>query len=271
MCLIVLALGLRSDLPLIVAANRDEFHQRPADALAEWPDRPGVLGGRDRAQGGSWFALHRDGRFAAVTNVRDPARRHPSPRSRGALVREFVEGSAGAAEAAQAAVASGSGYDGFNLLLADRQGLWYASNRVEAPLRLAPGIHGLSNHRLGTPWPKVRRAQDTLRQSLTAPAPQLEAALLGLLADETPVEDMQLPDTGVGLEWERLLAPPFIRAAHYGTRASTVMLWSGDGEVLLAERRFGPDGIPLGETRMALRLTAPPRLGEQTPARPQGA
>lgn len=260
MCLIVLASGMRPDLPLIVAANRDEFFARPADPLGEWPDRPGVVGGRDREKGGSWMALHRTGRFAAVTNVRDPARRHPSPRSRGALVSEFVGGAVSAAEAASEVVAEGGAYEGFNLLLSDGQSLWYATNRDAAPQPLGAGIHGLSNHRLGTPWPKVRRARDALGQALALPVARLEAALFELLADEAPVADSLLPDTGVGLEWERLLATPFIRASHYGTRASTVVLWGASGEALMVERRFGPGGSPQGETRMALRLTAVPDL-----------
>lgn len=260
MCLIVLALGLRPDLPLIVAANRDEFHQRPSEALGDWPDHPGVVAGRDREKGGTWLALHRDGRFAALTNVRDPTRRHPSPRSRGALVSEFVTGTVSAADAARAAVAAGSAYDGFNLLLCDGQALWYATNREEAPQQLSAGIHGLSNHRLGTAWPKVRRARNALREALAEEPRQLETALLRLLADETPVDDAELPDTGVGLEWERLLATPFIRAHHYGTRASTVVLWGASGEVLMVERRFGPGGIPQGETRRTLQLSAAPGL-----------
>jgi uncharacterized protein with NRDE domain len=256
-CLIVLAVGMRPDLPLIVAANRDEFHARASDPLGEWPDRPGVVGGRDREKGGSWLALHRTGRFAAVTNVRDPARRHPSPRSRGALVSEFLCGTTSAAEAADEVVAAGSAYDGFNLLLSDGRSLWYATNRDHAPRQLGPGIHGLSNHRLGTPWPKVRRAQDALRAAIALPKPRLESALLALLADETPVDDTQLPQTGVGLELERLLATAFIRAPHYGTRASTLLLWGAAGDACLVERRFGPGGTPLGETRMELQFTAP--------------
>lgn len=258
MCLIVLALGLREDLPFVLAGNRDEFHDRPADALGAWTDDPAVVGGRDREKGGSWLAVHRGGRFAAVTNVRDPARRHPDPRSRGALVGGFVSGAGGtAAAAARAAVAGGDTFDGFNLLLSDRSGTWYASNRAGPPERLERGIHGLSNHRLGTPWPKVRRAVTAAGGALALPPEALEAALFDLLADEAPVADADLPSTGIGLEWERLLATPFIRAEHYGTRASTVMLGDGEGGLTVAERRFGPGGRFLGETRLAFRLDEP--------------
>ena len=258
MCLIMLALGMREDLPFMLAANRDEFHDRPADPLGAWAGQPDVVGGRDREKGGGWLAVHRAGRFAAVTNVRDPARRHPGPRSRGALVGDFVTGAGGCAdEAAHEAVARGAAFDGFNLLLADHSGTWYASNRVGVPERLGRGIHGLSNHRLGTPWPKVRRARAATGDALALPVPQLERALFDLLADEAPVADAELPDTGIGLDRERLLATPFIRAGYYGTRASTVLLGDSRGGLTLVERRFGPAGAFFGETRLSLLLDRP--------------
>lgn len=257
MCLIVLGLGVRADLPWILAANRDEFHARAAQPLGEWPEVPGAVGGRDQLHGGSWLALHQEGRLAAVTNVRDPSRRHPAPRSRGALVRDFVAAGGSAAQAARSAVAAGAAFDGFNLLLADIHGTWHASNHTGASTRLAPGIHGLSNHSLNTPWPKVVRARTALQAAAARPRPALEEALFSLLADDSPVPDPDLPDTGVGLEWERLLATAFIRGEHYGTRASTVVLADARGAVTLAERRFGPGGVPLGETRLELSLAHP--------------
>jgi uncharacterized protein with NRDE domain len=262
MCLIVLALGMREDLPFVLAGNRDEFHHRPADPLGTWADQPTVVGGRDREKGGSWLAVHRGGRFAAVTNMRDPSHRHPAPRSRGALVGDFVAGADGsAAHAAHAAMAQGAAFEGFNLLLADHSGTWYATNRAERPERLGPGVHGLSNHRLGTPWPKVRRARAAAEAALAFPEPDLETALFAVLGDEAPVADADLADTGIGLDWERLLATPFIRAGHYGTRASTVLLCDAGGGVTLAERRFGPGGAFLGETRLGFRLDLPLGLG----------
>jgi uncharacterized protein with NRDE domain len=217
-----------------------------------------VVGGRDREKGGSWLAVHRDGRFAAVTNVRDPSRRHPDPRSRGALVGGFVAGDQHSAEgAAREAVTQGADFDGFNLLLSDATGTWYASNRAAGPEKLGRGIHGLSNHRLGTPWPKVRRACAAAGAALALQGHEVEDALFDLLGDETPVKDADLPDTGIGLDWERLLATPFIRAGHYGTRASTVLLGDAWGAITLAERRFGPGGRFLGETRVSFRLDQP--------------
>lgn len=157
MCLIVLALGLDRRWPLVVAANRDEFRDRPSAPLAAWPDGR-VVAGRDLAAGGTWLGVTRDGRFAALTNFRDPTARRAGVRSRGALVAGFLEGSAPAEDYARSAVGSREAYADFNLLVGDRAGLWYASSALAGVRPVAPGLHALSNHLLDTPWPKARRA-----------------------------------------------------------------------------------------------------------------
>jgi uncharacterized protein with NRDE domain len=254
MCLVALALGAHRRFPFVLAANRDEFHDRPTAAAAPWADAPHVVGGRDLRAGGSWLALGQQGAVAAITNFRDPTRRHPSPRSRGHLVGEFLRARLPAEAFARDAAASGDAYDGFNLLLADGAGAWYVSNRGERPRHLAPGIHALSNHLLGTPWPKVRKAAQTLRESGSADDDELEAALFAMLADASPAPDEELPETGIGLEWERRLAPVFIRSDGYGTRSSSVILSDRTGYTRFVERTFDRDGRLSSEARFEIPL-----------------
>lgn len=249
MCLIALALNLHPRWPLVVVANRDEFHARPSDPFGAWDDIPGAHGGRDGIAGGSWLAV-RHNRLAAVTNVRRMATTPPDAPSRGWLVRDAV------AEVASLPLRDyldrmamhANGYAGFNLLLVDGDQAWFATNRPGwQTQRLTQGIHVVSNASLDTPWPKSER----LRRAMMAwcEAPHHEADLLfDALADETPVADSELPNTGLPIERERLLAPAFIRSPVYGTRASTVILRDLNGRWQASERRFGPDGLPIGET-----------------------
>ena len=257
MCLIAFAWNAHPDYVLALAANRDEFHGRPTAPLGEWADLPGVTGGRDLREGGGWLALHRDGRLAAVTNVREP-HLAPAPHSRGELVKDFVAGHDGAAGYAARICAAGDAYGPHNSLLWDGRELTHASNRFEPPWRrIEPGVHGISNGPFDAPWPKTRRLAAVLGEWLRAQhgtaQPDL-APLLAALADEHGAEDQELPQTGVGLEMERLLAPSFIRGERYGTRASSVVLIRRDGRALLFERSFGPGKKQLGDVRLEVTL-----------------
>ncbi len=258
MCLISFAWNTHPEYALALAANRDEFHERPSAALAPWPEAPGVIGGRDLREGGSWLALSAHARLAAVTNVREP-QRAAAPRSRGALVRDFVTGSGPAGVYAAQIHAAGDAYGPHNLLLWDGSQLLFLSNRNGAqPRPVAPGIHGISNGPYDAPWPKTVRLNAQLAQWLAGPGaasdPDLEP-LLQALADEHRPADAELPQTGVGAEMERLLAPAFIRGDRYGTRASSVLLLRHDGRALLFERSFGPDKRHLGDVRLELHLS----------------
>ncbi|HLO69133.1 MAG TPA: NRDE family protein [Holophaga sp.] len=235
MCLILVAWRAHPEYPLAVAANRDEFFARPTAAAAPWAEDPRVLGGRDLEAGGTWLGIREGGRFAAVTNVREPGV-PKGPRSRGELAGAFLLGGGGAGAYARAI--QGGSYSGFNLLLSDGRELWYASNRAGAPRHLEPGIYGVSNHLLDTPWPKLTRAKEAFAQALPG-LPEREP-LFRLLADREIVPDPLLPATGVSLEWERLLSAVFVASPGYGTRASTAVLARRDGTVLLEERRWGP-------------------------------
>ncbi len=254
MCLIVLALGVHPQFPMVLAANRDEFFARPTAPAATWTDLPQITGGRDLEKGGAWLATSARGAFAAVTNFRDPAQRHPKPRSRGALVADFLTGAVSAMSYVQGAVEQGDRYDGFNLIAGDDSGVWYGSNRGGGLSRLRSGIHGLSNHLLGTAWPKVRRATAAVAAALALPDDAIETAMLHALADDAAASDAELPDTGVGLEWERRLAPAFIRGTAYGTRCSTLVIADADGRGTLTERTFGIDGHVVATLRIPISM-----------------
>jgi uncharacterized protein with NRDE domain len=240
MCLIAFAYKTHPRYSLVVAANRDEFYRRPTAPVDFWPECPCVLAGRDLEQGGTWLGVSRDGRFAALTNYRDPAANRPDARSRGELVRDYLCGSMSPQEYLERVKASGGDYNGFNLLVGDAGGLWYYSNRTDVVAAVAPGVHGLSNHLLDTPWPKVAKAKAGLAACLAGPDDALATGLFALLADAEPAPDGALPDTGVGLAWERTLSPVFIASADYGTRSSTVVLLGGGG-TRFAERTW-PEG-----------------------------
>ena len=194
MCLIALAWRAHPRYPLIVVANRDEFHDRPAAPLAEWPDAPGLYGGRDLRAGGAWLALGAGGRLAAVTNVREPQPAAAGLRSRGALATGFLRGAMPAPAAAQGLMAEAAGFGAFNLLLSDGESLSYASNRPEPRWQaVTPGVHGLSNAGLNTPWPKTLRLRAALQGWLEQGQTELEP-LFDALADTRVPDDAELPD-----------------------------------------------------------------------------
>lgn len=242
MCLILIAWQTRIDVPLLVAANRDEFFARPTAPAVYWQDAPQILAGRDLEAGGTWLGITRNGRFAALTNFRDPQRQLPDKRSRGELVASFLGGTSSPADYAHEIARDADRYNGFNLLIADRRELRYVSNAGGVAAALAPGVYGLSNHLLDTPWPKVARARSELAASLAA-MPQTEP-LFAMLRDESIAPDEHLPRTGVSLEWERLLSAAFVQSPDYGTRCSTVLTLSSSGEVDFEERSFGPGARP---------------------------
>lgn len=249
MCLIVLGWRVHPEYPLVVAANRDEFYARPSADAARWPDAPQVIGGLDLEAGGTWLGITENGRFAAVTNVREP-NMAKGVCSRGALTRGFLLSDLSAGD--YAGQIDGKRYSGFNLLLADGEALFYCSNRDGTPRALPPGVYGLSNHLLDSPWPKLVQA----RQRFTAALQDLpdETAFFELLADRSIVADDNLPQTGVPLEWERLLSAVFVKSENYGTRASTLVWQRLDGTVKLHEQRFGPNGQALQSSVISTSL-----------------
>jgi len=249
MCLIVVGWRVHPEYPLVVAANRDEFYARPTAEAMRWPDAPQVIGGIDLEAGGTWLGITETGRFAAVTNVREP-NMVKGACSRGALTRDFLLSDTPASEFSHQI--DGNRYSGFNLLLADGESLFYCSNRDGKPRVLPPGIYGLSNHLLDSPWPKLVQARQRFTKALQH-LPK-ETAFFDLLADRAIVADDNLPQTGVPLEWERVLSAIFVQSENYGTRAST-LVWQGlDGTVKLHEQRFGPNGQALQSSVISTSL-----------------
>ena len=253
MCLIALAWRQHSRYRLAIAANRDEAHARPSAPAAIDPRAPWVYGGRDLVQDGSWLQVSTRGRLAAVTNVRNGAAVSVAARSRGWLVRDFVRGAQPASGFAAALGAAGGDYGPFNLLAWDGRDLAFASNAPAMHAPVTPGLHAMSNGAFDAAWPKSALATRALEDWLAATPAQVDPLsrpatlepLFAALADTTAARDEALPDTGVGLELERRLSPPFIRDPVYGTRCSTIVLATADG-FLFAERRFGPSAAILG-------------------------
>lgn len=241
MCLILVAWRSHPDYPLVVAANRDEFFARPTAPAAFWPESPDVLAGRDLQAGGTWLGITRSGRFAALTNFRDPASNRPDAASRGRLAADFLQGRQTPGQYLYEVAGDARAYNGFNLLVgADGQLMWFSNAGGEA-CPLAPGIYGVCNHLLDTPWPKVEAAKSALAAALAA-LPD-DAPMFGLLRDDTIHPDAALPRTGVSLEWERLLSAAFVKAPGYGTRSSTVLRVGKDGWTVLDEQTWLPGGV----------------------------
>ncbi len=259
MCLILIARDAHPDYRLVVAANRDEFYDRPTAPAARWPEAPAVLGGRDLQAGGTWLGIDRSGRFAAVTNYRQGQREPAAPRSRGLLVSEFLLSSVDPPQYVERVAAEADRYNGFNLLAGDARELFYFSNRGGSVRALERGVYGLSNHLLDTPWPKVTATRGALETLLTRDPAELVPRLFDLLSDRGQAEEHLLPRTGVSLEWERLLSAAFIVSDGYGTRSSTVVLAGRDGRITFEERSFLAGGKPGGIVRDRLAAPVPAR------------
>jgi uncharacterized protein with NRDE domain len=256
MCLLVLAWRAHPRYRMVVAANRDEFHARPAAPLAPWPNSSGIVGGRDLQAGGAWFAVDSAHRLGIVTNFREFGRHRRSAPSRGGLIPAYLSGTRSPGAHLQVLEADAPGYSGFNLLLADRDSLWYASNRADQFAReLPPGIYGLSNEFLDTPWPKLVRVRarfETLLQSSSADPTSLAADLFSMLADRETAPPDSVPPGDLTPEWARKLSAPFVLDANYGTRCSTVLTVSDQGTMRIIERRFDSEGTQTGQSEHLL-------------------
>jgi len=251
MCLLVLAWKSHPRYRLVVAANRDEFHERPSAPLGWWADEPRILGGRDLRGSGTWMGAARSGRFGIVTNFRDlETPPGPDAPSRGDLVTRFLKGATSPKEYLDDLRGRAPRYAGFNLLVGGPRALHYFSNRDGLQARaLERGIYGLSNHWLDSPWPKLLRTRTRLAELVAADRIEPEA-LFAILADRAPADDEEIPETGLPPEWERALSAPFVVHERYGTRCSTLLLVERAGHTTLLERRFDATGAQTGATRL---------------------
>ena len=251
MCLILLSYKMHPDYRLILAANRDEFYNRPTAPLDYWADHPDVLAGRDLKGKGTWLGVTRTGRIAAITNYRYPAAHMENAPSRGILIRDFLTGNASPEQYLKAVRKMSQAYNGFNLIAGEPSGLFYYSNRATRVQQLQPGTYGISNHLIDTAWPKIQRGKDLLQGLLSGREKIDIEKFWEILADRSLPPDKELPDTGVGLQWERILSPSFIISPDYGTRSSSIVLMENSGQITFIERTFSNTGneIKEGEIR----------------------
>ena len=255
MCLFFCAFEIHPTYRLIVAANRDEFYERPSQPAAFWPESPDLLAGKDLQGGGTWFGITRSGRLAATTNYRDPRSHRNDAPSRGLLLTDYLLGSADPAGYLEQVRRKAAAYNGFNLILGSTRELYYTSNRKGGVIALTPGLYGLSNHLLDTPWPKVARGKEAFGELLSRGGDLDPEALFEILSDRSIVEDRLLPVTGIGLDWERILSARFIVSPVYGTRSSTLLYVDREDRVTFIERNFNSKPGP-GETmRFEFSLT----------------
>ncbi|MFP4225635.1 MAG: NRDE family protein [Desulfobacterales bacterium] len=253
MCLIAIAIARHPEYPLIIAANRDEFYSRPTAPLDYWEDKPHILAGRDLQSLGTWLGITTSGRIGAITNYRHPDALNQKSKgpSRGDLVREYLAGSDPPQSYIEAIRPLKDQYSGFNLIVGETTDLWWYCNVSDEIRKLTPGIHGISNHLLNTPWPKVEKIKSALAGILAENRPIDPERLFKLLSDQKQPPDPELPDTGIGLEWERILSPVFITSEIYGTRSSSVIFVDRSGHATFYERTYTPqtDAVVTEETR----------------------
>ncbi len=238
MCLILIAIKSHPGYKLVIAANRDEFYERPASPAAFWDDEPGLLAGRDLRAGGTWLGITTKGRIAAITNYRDPSSIKSDAPSRGSLVTGFLSGRQSPVDYLEGLKRDAGEYNGFNLIVGEKHELYWYSNRGEGIRDLSTGIYGVSNRILDTPWPKVSRGKKMISALLYEEKDLAPDALFSMLADRSIPDDKKLPDTGVGLELERMLSPIFITSPDYGTRSSTLIFIDLKDRVTFIEKTF---------------------------------
>ncbi len=248
MCLILLSYQNHSEYPLVIAANRDELYDRPATPAEFWKENPNILAGRDIQAGGTWLGVSRKGLIAMITNYREVQRFDPKATTRGKLVSDFLTGHVPALDYLEDLRSNADVYNGFNLILGDKTGLYYFSNRAENISTLASGIYGLSNHLLDTPWPKVSKSKARFSEAVEQTGMD-ENKLFEILCDSAPAQDEQLPDTGVGIELERMLSPVFIKSPKYGTRCSTLIYVDRHDQLVFVERTYDPLSSAWKESR----------------------
>jgi uncharacterized protein with NRDE domain len=254
MCVAFLALNEHPDYELIIAANRDEFYNRPTKGSSFWSSPFGLLAGKDLQSGGTWFGIDRTGKWSLVTNYRDPSMHREDAASRGKLVLDYFYAGITGDAYIRALATQRHQYNPFNLLVGDLAQACYLSGSNGQTKRMNQGIYGLSNAVLDTPWPKVIRGKYMMENALNTSSSGVRERLFEVLADDTKAADTELPSTGVDLKIERLVSSIFIASKSYGTRASTVLLIDKAAYVYWEERQFGENGKALKTAKYEFRL-----------------
>lgn len=244
MCIAYLALNTHPDWPLLIAANRDEYHARPARPAGPWAGHPDVIAGIDLEAGGTWLGVTRHGRFGLLTNFREGGRHNAHAPSRGALVSDFLTSNVHPQDYANKVSAQAQQYNGFNLIVGNLQTACYLGNRAPdpAPSVLGPGRYVVSNHLLDTPWPKAERLREAFADIDMDSLTRSLRVVFATLKDTTPADDHNLPDTGIDRKLERLLSSPFIISPTYGTRCSSVIAVHKSGRALFSEITYNAQG-----------------------------
>ncbi len=255
MCLIFLSFNQHPDYPLIIAANRDEFYDRPASSLGLWPEYPNILAGKDLTGGGTWLGVTKSGYFAMLTNYRDMANIKANAPTRGKLVLDYLAGEFDASNYLQALDASSSLYNGYNIILGTLNDPWYYSNQNHEIFRLGTGLYGLSNALLDTKWPKVEIGKEKYRQIIEKEQLDFEA-IFYFMYDKTLAADEKLPDTGIGYEKEKLLSSMFIELPGYGTRNTTLLIKDKANNVQIIERTYSQPNDSTSELKFEFSLNS---------------
>ncbi len=244
MCLIVFGYRTIPGYKLVFAANRDEFYNRPTRPAGFWKDNRGMLAGKDLKAGGTWLGIHKNSRFGALTNYRDMKSHNPDARSRGHLVTQYLNGNQSAVQFLDQI--DDEAYNGFNLLLGDMNSFWHYSNQTGEPIEIEPGIHGISNALLNTPWPKVESSKSRFRELVEEDELTTEN-LFGLLRNSDTYPEDSLPETGLSPELEKAVSATFIRTEKYGTRCSTLLFIRDDHSVRFVERTYQPGSTEVAQ------------------------
>ncbi|MBW1667096.1 MAG: NRDE family protein [Deltaproteobacteria bacterium] len=256
MCLVLLAVEKHPNYKLVIAANRDEYYDRSSSKAGFWKEAPEILAGRDLVGGGTWLGISKKGRIGLLTNYRDPQSRRQDAPSRGALVSGYLLGKQSPVQYLEEVREKAHLFNGFNLVVGNKDKIYYYSNRTGEISKLPPGIHGLSNHLLNTPWPKVVRGKQGISRLMEDSGDVLVEKLFELLKDTHVAADELLPNTGVGLDWERILSPIFITSPSYGTRSSTLLLIGRNGYVSFLERSFNSKAECISSVKFEFRIEA---------------
>ena len=254
MCLILFGFNIHQDYKLILIGNRDEFYDRPTAPAAFWYEAPHLLAGKDLLAGGTWFGITKNGRLAGISNYRDPNSLKKDAPSRGRLISRFLLSDNSPRSYLEGVIKDESRYNGFNLIIGDREELFWHSNRGKGMRKLSPGIYGLSNHLLDTPWSKVVKGKSELTRLISETIIPEPEEFFNMLSDRTPAVDGDLPDTGVGMERERMLSPIFISSPDYGTRSSTLLFIDRNDLVTFMERTFNKDHSHASTVRYDFRI-----------------